>query len=171
MGRMALPRLATLPNIDCERCDPPRARHDIMQKAQTFGTEFRKRQLRTTTPVRRRGWGLVVPVPREQFAEPVDRVALGHAPDHVAEPGLRIEAIEFGALQHGTEGSGALAAGFVGREPRRACKDTLFTGSPAPSMRCNAAVASVTMLGGSRVSFLRHLCSIALITARFERGQ
>ena len=87
---------------------------------------------------------MVVPVPWEQLAEPVDRVALGHAIDHVAEPGLRIEAIEFGALQHGTEGSGALAAGFVGREPRRACKDTLFTGSPAPSMRCNAAVASVS---------------------------
>lgn len=44
---------------------------------------------------------MVVPVPREQLAEPVDRVALGHAIDYVAEPGLRIEAIEFGALQHG----------------------------------------------------------------------
>ena len=59
---------------------------------------------------------MVVPVPREQFAKPVDRVALGHAIDHVAEPGLRIEAIELGALQHGVEDRGPLTARLRAQE-------------------------------------------------------
>ena len=35
-----------------------------------------------------------------------------HALDHSGEPGLRIKAIEFGALQHGVENGGTLAADF-----------------------------------------------------------
>ena len=59
---------------------------------------------------------MVVPVPWEQFAEPVDRVTLGRAIDHIGEPSLRIEAVEFGAFQHGVEDCGALAAGIGSEE-------------------------------------------------------
>jgi hypothetical protein len=43
-----------------------------------------------------------------------------------------------------------------------------------PMMLCRGTMrlcGVLVMLGSSRVSFLRHFCSIALITARFERGQ
>jgi hypothetical protein len=43
-------------------------------------------------------------------------MAFCHAINHIGESGLRIEAIEFGALQHGIEGDGALAAGFGSEE-------------------------------------------------------
>ena len=66
---------------------------------------------------------MVVPVPWEQFAEPVDRVTLGRAIDHIGEPSLRIEAIEFGAFQHGVEDCGALAAGIRSEEQE------IFTGN------------------------------------------
>jgi hypothetical protein len=51
-----------------------------------------------------------VPVPRQQFSQPVDRMSLGHAVDHIGEVSLGVEAVELGALQHGVEGRGALAA-------------------------------------------------------------
>ena len=43
-------------------------------------------------------------------------MTIGQAIDHVAEPGLRIEAIKFGAFQHGVEDCGALAAGIGAEE-------------------------------------------------------
>lgn len=43
-------------------------------------------------------------------------MAASHAINSICEPGLRIEAIEFGALQHGVENGGALAAGFGSEE-------------------------------------------------------
>ena len=45
-------------------------------------------------------------------------MAVCHAVDYVAKPGLRIEAIEFGALQHGIENGGTLAAGFGPEEQK-----------------------------------------------------
>ena len=39
-----------------------------------------------------------------------------HAVNNIGEPGLRIEAIKFGALEHGIENGGALAAGFGSEE-------------------------------------------------------
>ena len=74
-------------------------------------------------PLRRRGGDFGLRVPRQQFAEPIDRVTAGHAIDHVTEPGLRVEVVEFGAFQYGVEDCGALAAG-VGSEEHE-----IFTGN------------------------------------------
>ena len=45
-------------------------------------------------------------------------MAVGHAIDHIGEPSLRIEAVEFGAFQHGVEDCGTLAAG-IGSEKQK----------------------------------------------------
>src|SRR5207245_551884 len=55
-------------------------------------------------------WQAVAAVPRQQIGQPIDRMPLGHAIDHVGEVGLGIEAAQLGAFQHGVEDRGALAA-------------------------------------------------------------
>ncbi|GLK46060.1 hypothetical protein GCM10017612_39810 [Novosphingobium resinovorum] len=58
------------------------------------------------------------PSPRQQFIDPVDRVALANAVKHISKPFLRIGAIEFGRLQKRKHGSGALTATIgTGKEP------------------------------------------------------
>ena len=58
-----------------------------------------------------------IPVPGQQFGDAVDRV-VGDAGEHVAQPGLRIEAVELGGLDQRVDGRGALAAGVgAGEQP------------------------------------------------------
>ena len=59
---------------------------------------------------------MVIPVPGEQFGEAVDWMAPGHTIYDVGEVSLRIEAVEFGAFQHGIEDCGAFAAGIGSKE-------------------------------------------------------
>jgi hypothetical protein len=58
------------------------------------------------------------PVPGQESAELVDRMALGHAVDHVTEIALWIEPVELGRLQYGVEDRSTLAARLGAEESR-----------------------------------------------------
>jgi len=50
------------------------------------------------------------PIPRKQFIDPVDGMALANPVEHIGQPGLRVHAVELGRFQQGVDGSGALPA-------------------------------------------------------------
>src|SRR5215210_3500390 len=55
--------------------------------------------------------GMRRPVPRQQFADAIDRM-ISDAGENVAQPHLGIKAVELGRLDEGVDGRGALAAGI-----------------------------------------------------------
>lgn len=48
--------------------------------------------------------------PRHEFIDPVDRMSVGDAGQGIGEVSLGVEAVQFGGLQNGDHGSGAMAA-------------------------------------------------------------
>ena len=77
-------------------------------------------------------------------------MTIGHAIDHVGKPSLRIEAVEFGAFQHGIEDCGALAAGVGSKEQK------IFAGNGNTAQRSLSDIIvdrepAITGIAGQRV--------------------
>ena len=91
-----------------------------------------------------------------------------HALDHIGEPGLRIEAIEFGALQYGVENGGTLAAGLGSEEqeilPRYGNRPVIL---PMSDRRSRFIIAGTHSMGGVFVaSMLSGAPAARLFTSR-----
>jgi len=58
------------------------------------------------------------PIPRQEFVKLIDRV-LGDAGEHVGQPGLRIDIVQFGGDDQAVDRRGALSAAIgTGEQPR-----------------------------------------------------